>query len=151
MTLTRKPRLRPKRKRKLLTLTLLLFVVGELVLVTWKGAGFTSSFLFIGSGVLLVLAYSIIGLVHYMKKMEHTPFENSMAYIYAALLFAYGSFLILSLFIQFRGNSEGNGRDSDLLYYISLLLSAAITSLGLWNYGTGDQSEPGLAHSSSSS
>lgn len=139
------------RHRKLLLLTLLLFVAGELALVSWKGAGFTSSFIFVGAGVLLVLAYSIIGLVHYMRKMEHTRFENSMAYVYAALSFSYGSFMIISLFIHLRGNSEGNGRDSYLLYYISLLLSAAITSLGLWSYGIGRQRQPGLAHSSSSS
>jgi len=139
------------RRRKMLTLTLLFFIAGELALMGWKGYAFTSGFLFVGSGVALVLAFSISGLVHYMKKMEHTSFENSMAYVYASLSFAYGSFLIISIFIQLRGNSEGNGRDSYLLYYISLLLSAAITSMGLWSYGIGRQGEPGLAHSSSSS
>jgi hypothetical protein len=121
--------------RRLLLRTLLAFIAVEVLIIGWKGYAFTSGFIFIGSGVLLVLAYSITGLVQYMRKMEYTPFENSMVFVYAALLFAYGSFLIIAMFIHIRGNSEGNGEDSYLLYYISLLLSAAITSLGLWSYG----------------
>jgi len=123
------------RHRKLLFLTLLLFVAGELSLLGWKGYNFTSSTVIIGTGLLLILGYSITGLVQYMRKMEHTPFENSMGFVYAALLFSYGSFLIIYIFTHIRGNSEINGRDSFLLYYISILLSAVITSLGLWSYG----------------
>lgn len=128
--------------RKVLRFSLLLFIVGESILVSWKGYTFISSALIIGAGLVLILAYAITGLVQYMKKMEHSPFENSMVFVYAALLFAYGSFLIIYVFIHFRGNNEGSTKDSFLLYYISLLLSAIITILGLWNYGLRPQSEP---------
>lgn len=121
--------------RQWLLRTLALFVAGEGGLILWRGYNFASSTMIIGSGLLLILAYSVIGLVQYMRKMEHTPFENSMVFVYAALLFAYGSFLIIYIFTHIRSNTEGSGRDSFLLYYISLLLSAAITSLGLWSYG----------------
>jgi hypothetical protein len=121
--------------RKQLLLILLFFIAGELALIGWKGYNFTSSAIIIGSGLLLTLAYSITGLVQYMRKMEHTPFENSMVFVYAALLFAYGSFLIIYIFTHIRENSEGSSKDSFLLYYTSLLLSAAITSTGLWGYG----------------
>ena len=120
--------------RRLLLRSLLAFIVLEVLIVSWKGYAFTSGFMFIGSGVLLVLAYSITGLVQYMRKMEYTPFETSMVFVYAALLFAYGSFMIISIFLHVRGSNDGNGQDSYLLYYISLLLSASITSLGLWSY-----------------
>ena len=123
------------RHRQWLLRTLGLFIIGEVGLILWHGYNFTSSTMIIGSGLLLILAYSVIGLVQYMRKMEHTPFENSMVFVYAALLFAYGSFLIIYIFTHLRSSSEGSGRDSFLLYYISLLLSAAVTSLGLWSYG----------------
>ena len=123
------------RYRKLLMLTLLIFIILEAMVVSWKGYEYTSGFIFSGAGVLLVIIYTIAGLAQYMRKMEYTPFENSMVYVYAALLFGYGSFLIISIFLHTRENSEGNSRDSYLLYYISLLLSAATTSLGLWSYG----------------
>jgi hypothetical protein len=121
--------------RRLLLRTLLAFVVMEALILGWKGYAFTSDFIFVGSGVLLVLAYSIIGLVQYMRKMEYTPFETSMVFVYAALLFGYGSYLIIYMFLHIRGISEVNNQDSNMLYYVMLLLSAVITSLGLWSYG----------------
>jgi len=121
--------------RRLLLRTLLAFVLLEALMLGWKGYAFTSGFVFVGSGVLLVLVYSIIGLVQYMRKMEYTPFETSMVFVYFALLFGYGSYLIIYMFVHFRGDSEVNSQDSALLYYVMLLLSAIITSLGLWGYG----------------
>lgn len=130
--------------RRLLLRTLLAFVVLEFLVVAWKGYAFTSGLAFTASGVMLVLAYCIMGLVQYMRKIEYTPFETSMVFVYAALLFAYGSFLIISTFLHFREASEINSQDSYLLYYISLLLSAAITSLGLWSYGIRHRPERAL-------
>jgi hypothetical protein len=91
----------------------------------------------LASGLLLIIAYSLTGLVQYIKKMEHTQFENSMVFVYGSLLFAYGSFLIIYIFAHAHGNggSTENDTDSFLLYYISLLLSSAVTSAGLWSYG----------------
>jgi len=123
------------RYRKALWLTLLLFIALEVSIITWKGYAFTSGFFFTAVGVALVLFYSIIGLLQYMRKMEYTTFESSMVVVYASMLFGYGSFLIISLFLHIRGNGEVNTRDSYLLYYISLLISAIITFLGLWSYG----------------
>lgn len=110
--------------------------LGECILIGEKGHTMTSSILISGSGTLLILLYSITGLIQYVKKMEHTRFENSMVFVYAALLFAYGSDLIIQIFAHYNinGNSS-NDMDSFLLYYISLLLSAIVTSTGLWNYG----------------
>lgn len=121
--------------KRLLLRTLLAFVIMEVLVIGWKGYAFTSGFIFVGSGVLLVLAYSIIGLVQYMRKMEYTSFETSMVFVYAALLFGYGSYLIIYMFVHIRGSNEANRQDSYLLYYVMLLLSAIITSLGLWSYG----------------
>jgi len=137
------------RHRRTILLSIFLFAAVEAVTISWKGYETVSGFLFTGFGVSVVIVYSIIGLVQYMRKMEYTSFENSMVFIYGALLFAYGSFLIISLFLHIRGNTPGNSRDSYLLYYISMLISAVITSLGLWSYGL--RRHPRMAHSSSSS
>jgi hypothetical protein len=125
------------RMRRQLLFVLSLFAVGELAVMRMKGPGVFSTSLIMGVGLLLILAYSITGLVLYMRKMEHSPFEHSMAFIYAALLFDYGSYLIIFIFAHVHtgtGNNNG-GSDSFLLYYASLLLSATLTSLGLWSYG----------------
>jgi hypothetical protein len=111
------------------------FLTGEAVLIALKGMNLTSRIVVIGAGLLLVLAYSIAGLWQYLVKMEHSRFENSMVFVYGALLFGYGSYLIICIFTHLhRSDATYNGTDSFLLYYVSLLLSAAITSAGLWSY-----------------
>jgi hypothetical protein len=123
------------RSRKGLLLTLILFIAGELVLCRLRGHDALAPI--IGSGLAIIIIYSVIGLVDYLKKMEHTRFENSMVIIYASLLFSQGSMLIIYIFAHFHhgaGTAAGVA-DSFLLYYISLLLSAAIACAGLWSYG----------------
>ncbi len=124
------------RQRRRLLLVTLLYITGECSLVGVKGYTLSTCSVIIGSGLLLILLYCITRLVQYVKKMEHNRFENSMVYIYAAHLFAYGSFLIIFLFAHFRpAGSSNNDTDSFLLYYISLLLSAIVTATGIWSYG----------------
>ena len=124
------------RRRKQILLVCGLFIAGELTLVGLKGYNTTISAIIVGTGMLLAIFYSIAGLVQYMRDMEHTPFENSMVYVYSALIFAYGSYLILYIFSLIRAyNGSGSNKDSNLVYFISMLLSAGVTSIGLWSYG----------------
>lgn len=122
------------RSRRSLLLLLFLFVGTESILIRLRG---NSAMLpILASGLAIIILYSLTQLINYLKKIEHTPFEHSMVYIYAALLFSYGSMLIIYIFAHdhFAGNT-GNDMDSFLLYYVSLLLSAGVTCAGLWSYG----------------
>lgn len=125
------------RGRRHLLLVLLLLVAGESALIALRGHNISATAVILASGLLLIIAYSLTGLVQYIKKMEHTWFENSMVFVYGSLLFAYGSFLIIYIFAHIHASdgSTENDTDSFLLYYISLLLSSAVTSAGLWSYG----------------
>lgn len=126
------------RMRRQLLWVMLGFMVGETVLLALRGWNNTSSALITGAGLVLILGYSVAGLWQYLTKMEHSRFEDSMVFVYAALLFGYGSFLIIYIFAHYRTGSTGityNETDSFLLYYISLLLSALVTSAGLGSYG----------------
>ena len=131
----------PRGLKRQLWLVVVLFILGEVALIGWRGYNLLSSELILGVGLLLILVYCIVGLVSYLQLVEHTPFENSMVFIYAADLFAYGSGLIIYIFAHYHpsGNnpsdSGNNDTDSFLLYYISLLLSALVTCTGLWSYG----------------
>lgn len=121
--------------RKQLLLVLSGLIAGETVLLLAKG--YTYSWpVIICAGVLLVLIYSAIGLWQFFKQMEHDRFENSMAFVYAALIFAYGTYLIIFL-LSYLPRSAGsyNLQDSYLMYYISLALAAALTIAGIWSYG----------------
>ena len=122
------------RSRRGLLLLMSFFLVAEMLLVRFKGN--SAMFPIIASGWMIIIGYSLTQLLDYLKKMEHTRFELSMVFIYASLLFSYGSMLIIYIFAHyhFAGNT-GNDMDSFLLYYVSLLLSAGITCAGLWSYG----------------
>jgi hypothetical protein len=126
---------RQGRGRRVLLLLLSLFIAGESILFRVQGRG--SLFLIIGSGLGIIILCSGVGLWDYLKKMEHTRLENSMVFIYASLLFSYGSMLIIYIFAHFHHSpgTASDDTDSFLLYYVSLLLSAAITCAGLWSYG----------------
>jgi hypothetical protein len=140
--------------RKQVLLVLVGFVIGEAILIGQKGYTFSWPIV-VGIGVSLILVYTVMGLWQYVKKMEHNRFENSMAYIYASLLFGYGTYLIIYLLYYFRGSTSGyNEADTFLLYYTSLLLSAVVTSTGIWSYGLrikkpGGALMPGYSSSSS--
>jgi len=126
------------RWRKQLLWVLVAFAAAETALIFFSGYNFTTCAIITGAGLLVILGYCIAGLWQYLSKMEHTRFENSMVFVYAALLFGYGSFLIIYIFAHFRSGGIGmtyNETDSFLLYYISLLLSASVTSTGLGSYG----------------
>jgi hypothetical protein len=137
---------RQGRERKGLLLLLLLFMTGESILLHWSGNSFVT--LILGSGLMIVLLCSMVGLWQYLIKMEHTRFENSMVFVYASLLFSYGSMLIIYIFAHLHHNANSNNSESDsfLLYYLSLLLSAAITSAGLWSYGIRKSHQSGYSH-----
>jgi hypothetical protein len=120
--------------RKRLILVLMGFVAGETLLIGQKGYAFSWPIV-VGVGVALIVGLSIAGLWQYLKNMEHDRFENSMAYVHGAFLFAYGTYLIIYLLFYLRTSGTYSEADSSLLYYISLLLSAAITSAGMFSYG----------------
>jgi len=121
--------------RRQLLLVLAGLIGGEVVLLSAKG--YTYSWpVIIAAGVLLVLTYSVVGLWQYVKKMEHDRFENSMAFVYAALIFAYGTYLIIFLLSYIPGPpAKNNLQDSYLMYYIGLALAAVLTCAGIWSYG----------------
>jgi len=126
------------RLRKQLLWIMTGFIAAESGWLAFQGYNPGSIALISGAGLLLILGYCIAGLWQYVKKMEHSRFEESMVFVYAAMLFGYGSFLIIYIFAHYRTGSGGlgyNETDSFLLYYISLLLSAIVTSTGLGSYG----------------
>jgi hypothetical protein len=122
------------KNRRILLGVMATYVAAELAVLGWKGYSYLTTVMIDGVGPLLVLICSTIGLVQYMRKVEHTPLENAMVFVYAAMLFCYGSFLLIFVVMPSYDNTS-NYRDTFLLYYISALISVAVTIMGLWSYG----------------
>lgn len=120
-------------KRKSIFYSLLAFILFEMLMMIWNGLDNESNIIIIGLGSLLVLVYSIIGLVEYMKEMEHSRFENAMAFVNAAFLFAYGGTTMIYI-LNYLNIAATNDPDEFFLYYVGLLLSSLLTCFGLWQY-----------------
>jgi hypothetical protein len=120
-------------KKKLTLYFLLTFILFELVTIGLNGYNDSSNMIIIGTGTVLALAYSVVGITQYFKKMEHDSFENAMGFVYASFLFSYGIFSIIYGFsyIKVKGAAK---LDIFFLYYSSVILSTLLTSFGLWRY-----------------
>ena len=120
-------------QKKTIFYTLLSFILFELVMMIWNGSDNASNIVVIGLGSLLVLIFSIAGLVGYLKNMEHSSFDNTLAFIYAAFLFAYGGTTMIYI-LNYLNVATTNDPDEFFLYYVGLLLSSLLTCYGLWQY-----------------
>ena len=83
----------PLNRRRMVRTTLYLFLLFELVTVIWKGYNLASSIVIIGVGTFLAITFSIISILEYLKKIEHTAFENTMVFIFMDRFFLLTVFL----------------------------------------------------------
>jgi hypothetical protein len=121
-------------KRKSIFYALLSFILFEMLMMIWNGLENGSNVIIIGIGSMLVLIYSIIGLIEYIQEIEHSSFENAYAFVNAAFLFAYGGTTMIYI-LNYLNIATTSDPDEFFLYYVGLLLSALLTSFGLWHYG----------------
>ncbi len=110
------------------------FILFEIIMVVWKGYNLESSTIIIGAGTFFAITFSVIGVIEYLQKVEHTPFENTMVFVYASFLFAYGIFIIIYFFSYLSTASKAENLDNFIIYYVSLLLSAFLSCYGLWQF-----------------
>jgi hypothetical protein len=127
--------------KKIIRYTLFAFLLFELIMTAWKGYNLTSSTVIIGVGTFLAITFSIMGIMEYLQKIEHTPFENTMVFVYASFLFAYGIFIIIYLFTYISTASKTETLDNFIIYYISLFLSTFLTCFGFWQFAGKNKTE----------
>jgi hypothetical protein len=120
-------------KKRILLYLIISFVIFECIMVLWKGYNFDSSAIIIGAGGLLILIFSIRGVAEFFQKIEHSSFETTMGFIYAAFIFEYG--LSIVIFISNYLNFKKETVDVNLfVYYLSVISATILTSFGLWRY-----------------
>ena len=113
---------------KLLRVVIVVYVVTEILLVLMFGLNYAAIKYIIGGGLLLVVATLIWEITIYLQRIEHSNREKAMLFIYAALLFEYGSFSIVYIFDYFI--IPADQVDKWLIYYISTLIAIVIASFG---------------------
>lgn len=114
--------------KKLLKILIAGYIIIELVLVFSNGLNYEAIKYILGAGVLLVLITLVWEISLYLQVMEHTNRERSMLFIYAALLFEYGSYTVVYTFEYFVLTYDVT--DNLLIYYISTVIAIMIASFG---------------------
>jgi len=120
-------------KKKLILYVLIMYVIFESMMIFWKGHNFDSSAVIIGVGGVIILVFSIWGVADFFQKIEHSSFETTMGFIYAAFIFEYS--LSIVTFISNYLNFKKETVDVNLfVYYLSVISATILTSFGLWRY-----------------
>ena len=127
-------------KKRVLLYLLILFAVFELSIVAWKGHNWDSSTIIVGTGGLLILIYSVMGVAEYFQKIQHNSFETTMGLVYAAFIFDYGLSIItfFSNYLNFKKETVG---ENLFVYYLSVISATMLTSFGLWRYANAKLAE----------
>jgi hypothetical protein len=120
-------------KKKIMLYFLLAFTAFELIVVLWKGHNYDSSTIIIGLGILVLFVYSFLGLAQYFKKIEHSPFENVMGFVYAGFIFYDGLWVVIYIFNYLNYRKE-TVQANQFLNYLSIILATILTSVGLLWY-----------------
>lgn len=105
------------------------FLGVELVNFTLQGWSFSSAKYVMGLGLVLVLLAVVWGISLYMQKLEHSALEHALVFFHVSLFFAYGTFVIIYIFLYYV--KIGDSRiDNYLIYYFSSLVAVGIASYG---------------------
>lgn len=114
---------------KILKVLIIVYIVTELILVLRIGVNYDAIKYIMGAGVLVVLGTLVWEITLYLQRIEHSNRERAMLVIYAALLFEYGSYMIVYIFEYLIFKPE-NKPDVLLIYYISTLITVSIACFG---------------------
>ncbi|MBC8032534.1 MAG: hypothetical protein H7Y03_00185 [Chitinophagaceae bacterium] len=121
-------------RKKITIVTLFSFIGFELVVSLFKGYNYASATIILGASLVVILLFGIAGIASYIVKIEHTPKEKVMVFIYSSFLFFYGSFIIVYFFSYIF--YSGGDQDTIFLYYIELMLGSILSIYGLAKYAS---------------
>ena len=113
---------------KLLRPVIVIYIIVELILVFTLGINYDSLKYIMGAGILVVLITLVWEINLYLHRIEHTNRERSMLFIYASLLFWYGSYTVVYIFDYFVPPTDK--MDKLLIYYVSSLIAVTIACFG---------------------
>ncbi|MBL7735497.1 MAG: hypothetical protein JNL51_08560 [Chitinophagaceae bacterium] len=110
--------------RRYVSFSLALLIVFEAINFLIYGLNYDALKYSLGPGIVIVLIVLSWEIVRYLQKIEHSNRQSAKVFIYAALLFEYGTFTLIYIFDYFIPNS--NSEDSFLIYYISTVIAIFI-------------------------
>jgi len=103
-------------------------IIFEVLATLLNGFNYETIKYTLGAGITIVLTVIIWEIIRYLQKIEHSNRQTAKIFIYAALLFEYGTFIVIYIFDYIIVNDSN--KDSYLIYYASTLVAILIASCG---------------------
>jgi hypothetical protein len=110
------------------------FLVAEIINTIIRGLNYASLKYTLAVGLLLVLTLIVWEIILYLQKIVHSGREKGLLFIYAALLFEYGTYIIIYIFDYYLEHISSTA-DNYLVYYISSLIAIIIAICGYLTKG----------------
>jgi hypothetical protein len=118
-----------KRIKNFIRITCITYVVVELTNVLINGMTYESMKYVLGLGVLLVLVVIFWNIILFLRKMKYNFRQKALLFIHAALLFEYGTYIVVYIFDYFYVDTAA--LDNYLIYYLSTLIAIMVACFGL--------------------
>ena len=116
------------------------FILFEILMILWKGYNFDSNTPIIGLGSLISLILNIWGISVFFQKMQHSAFENVMAFVNAGFIFYYGLFTVIYIF-NYINFSMVTLPYVTFINYLSITIATGLISYGYWRHAVSPWSE----------
>ena len=88
----------------------------------------------LGLGLMLVLVSIVWEIILYLQKIKHSSQDKAMLLIYAAMLFEYGTYVVIYIFDYFLPGVSST-TDNFFVYYISSLVAISVAVCGFLTRG----------------
>lgn len=117
-----------KQVKRMLPYAAAVIIAMEVVGIFMQGFDYDAFKYSLGVGIISVIAVVVSEIICYMQRVENSNRQTAKAFVYAAVLFEYATFIVIYIFDYYI---ETTGTvDSYLIYYFSTLVAIVIASCG---------------------
>lgn len=109
-------------------------LVAELTNCLIRGFNYDSLKYLLGAGIIIVLSTITWEIIFRLQKIKHTGQEKGLLLIYAAMLFEYGTYIVIYIFDYFLPGASST-TDNFLVYYLSSLVALTVAICGFLTKG----------------
>jgi hypothetical protein len=106
-----------------------------------RGFEYESLKYILGGELIIVLSVIIAEIIGKLQKVKHTRQERALLLIYAALLFEYGTYIVIYIFDYFLTGASST-TDNFLVYYFSSMVALTVGICGFLTKGLNTPAKP---------
>ncbi len=115
--------------RRILRIALPVYLITCVINTILLGVNYDALKYILAIGLVMVLSVIIWEVIKHLQKVQHTSQEKGLLLVYGALLFQYGTYIIIYIFDYYL-TAVSNVVDNFIIYYISTVVALIVAVLG---------------------